>query len=138
VEHLAVPAAHRDLVACAFDGDNRSRRPEKGHGRLVGLHRRPICLVHENEVALHGDNVLAHCLSVSVIHTLRECELLALHLLLLRARSNIPKTRRTVATSGDDGVDVEELDLFDTPVKCAKCQYMGRYSRVTANTQILV
>jgi hypothetical protein len=75
---------------------------------------------------LLGHHVLAPHLFVR--RALREGELLARHLLLLRARGNIPEARRAVITGGDDGASVAELDLRDsaaarcTNVSVRKCQ----------------
>jgi len=133
VQYLAVLATHRDLVAGALECLDWRGRTEEGHGFLVWL-RLFICAgnggvsqEHQHQVALLGHHVLARHLLVR--RALREGELLARHLILLRARDNIPEAHRTVIAGGDDGASVAELDLRDSAAaRCAnvsvrKCQY---------------
>jgi len=133
VKYLAVLATHHDLVAGELECLDWRGRTEEGHGFLVLL-RLFICAgnggvsqVHQHQVALLGHHVLARHLLVR--RALREGELLARHLRLLRASGNIPEARRAVIAGGDDGASVAELDLRDsTPARCAnvsvrKCQH---------------
>jgi len=95
VQHLAVGAAHRDLVAGALECLDWRGYTEEGHGFLVLL-RLFICAdnggvsqVYQYQVALVGHHVLARQLFVR--RALREGELLARYLLLLRARATSQK-----------------------------------------------
>ena len=65
-----------------------------------------------------GHHVFARRLLVR--RTLREGELLALHLFLVRARGNIPEARCAVFAGRDEGASVAELDLRDrAAARCA-------------------
>jgi len=124
VQHLAVLAAHRDLVAGALECLDWRGRTEEGHRLLVLLRlfilagTSRVRQVHQHQVTLVRHQVLARRLFVGCV--LREGQVLARHLLLLRARGDIPEARRAVLAGGDEGASVAELDLRDrAAARCA-------------------
>ena len=83
---------------------------------LAGTSR--VRQVHQHQVTLVRHQVLARRLFVGCV--LREGQVLARHLLLLRARGDIPEARRAVLAGGDEGASVAELDLRDrAAARCA-------------------
>ena len=115
MQHLTVFAAHRDLVAGALGVWIDAGERNKATGFLFCS---AFSFALAMTVSVKCTSNRWPCLVTTYLPAVclpegPEGELLARHLLLLRANCNIPEARRAASAGGDDGASVAELDLRD-------------------------